>query len=205
MMQSESGGNHSSGGVMGHASTHEISRLLRSWSEGDALALDALVPLVYDELHQLAHHYMRREGRGHVLQTTAVIHEAFLRLTRSKPADWEDRTHFFGICARLMRQILVDFARSEQAQKRGGDAVRLGLEDAPRLSAELDTDLLALDEALTSLSRLDERKGRIVELRFFGGLSVEETAEVLKVSPDTVTRDWRLARAWLLKEMSDGR
>ncbi len=190
---------------MGNKSAHEITRLLRSWGEGDASALDALVPLVYDKLHQLAHHYMRREGEGHILQTTAVIHEAFLRLTRSRSTDWEDRTHFFGICARLMRQILVDFARREKAQKRGGDAFRLELEDARDLSAQRDIDLLALDEALTRLSRLDERKGRIVELRFFGGLTVDETAEVLRVSADTVTRDWRLARAWLLKEMSNGR
>jgi RNA polymerase sigma factor (TIGR02999 family) len=161
--------------------------------------------LVYDELHKLAHYYMRREGHGHVLQTTAIIHEAFLRLTPSKPKDCQDRTHFFGICARLMRQILVDFARSQGSQKRGGEMVWLEVEAAHDLSAERELDLLALDEALTSLSRIDARKGRTVELRFLGGLSVEETAEVLNVSPDTVTRDWRLARAWLLKEMSDGR
>lgn len=190
---------------MAGASAHEISRLLRCWSEGDASALDALVPLVYAELHKLAHHYMRQEDRGHILQTTAVIHEAFLRLVRSRSADWQDRAHFFGICARLMRQILVDFARSQGSRKRGGDTVRLELENAQDLSAERDIDLIALDEVLTSLSRLDARKGRIVELRFFGGLSVEETAALLKVSPDTVTRDWRLARAWILKEMSDGR
>ncbi len=188
---------------MTKASAQEISQMLHAWSEGDESALDALMPVVYEELHRLAHHYMRREGPGHILQTTAVIHEAFLRLTRSRPADWQDRTHFFGICARLMRQILVDFARGERSRKRGGEIVRLALEDAQQLSREQDIDLLALDEALTSLSRVDARKGRIVELRFFGGLSVEETAEVLKVSPDTVTRDWRLARAWLLKEMSD--
>lgn len=187
---------------MGSASEHEISQLLRSWGNGDASALDALVPLVYDELHRLAHHHMRREACGHLLQTTAIIHEAFLRLTRSKAANWEDRTHFYGICAKLMRQILVDFARSEQAQKRRGDVVRLDLGDTPDLSAERDINLLALDEALMSLTRLDERKGRIVELRFFGGLTVDETAEVLRVSSDTVTRDWRMARAWLLKEMS---
>ncbi len=190
---------------MTEATAHEISQLLRAWSEGNESALGALVPVVYDELHRLAHRYMGREGRGHILQTTAVIHEAFLRLTRSRPAEWQDRTHFFGICARLMRQILVDFARAERSRKRGGEMVRLALEDAQQVSTEQDVDLLALDEALTSLARVDARKGRIVELRFFGGLSVEETAEVLKVSPDTVTRDWRLARAWLLKEMSDGR
>jgi RNA polymerase sigma-70 factor (ECF subfamily) len=189
---------------MGSVSAHQISRLLRSWGEGDASALDALVPLVYDELHQLAHRYMRREGRGHILQTTAIVHEAFLRLARSRSPDCEDRARFFGICARLMRQILVDFARNERAQKRGGDVVRLELEDTPDLPVERDVDLLALDEALTSLSSVDERKGRIVELRFFGGLTVDETSEVLQVSSDTVTRDWRLARAWLLKEMSNG-
>ena len=189
---------------MAGASPHEISRLLRAWSAGDESALNSLAPLVYDELHKLAHHYMRREEKGHILQTTAVIHEAFLRLIRSKSADWQDRTHFFGICARLMRQILVDFARSEKSRKRGGEAVRLALEDAQGAAVSQDVDLLALDEALTRLSRVDARKGRTVELRFFGGLSVEETAEVMKVSPETVTRDWRLARAWLLKEMSDG-
>jgi RNA polymerase sigma factor (TIGR02999 family) len=190
---------------MPNASAHEISQLLRSWSEGDESALDALVPLVYDELHRLAHHYMRHEGHGHVLQTTAVIHEAFLRLTRSRPADWQDRTHFFGICARLMRQILVDFARGRRSQKRAGETVRLDLKEAQQPAVNQEVDLVALDDALTSLSRLDARKGRIVELRFFGGLSIEETAEALKVSPATVTRDWRLARAWLLKEMNDAR
>ena len=184
---------------------HEISRLLRSWSEGDETALDALVPLVYDELHRLAHHYMRHEGRDHVLQTTAVIHETFLRLIRSRQADWQDQAHFFGVCSRLMRQILVDFARGRQSQKRAGETVRLESEGPQRPAVKQEVDLIALDDALTSLSQMDARKGKIVELRFFGGLSVEETAEVLKVSPETVTRDWRLARAWLLKEMSDGR
>lgn len=188
---------------MTHASAHEISQLLRSWSEGDETALDALVPLVYDELHRLAHHYMRQEGRDHVLQTTAVIHEAFLRLTRSRPADLQDRAHFFGICSRLMRQILVDFARGRRSQKRTAETVKLDSKELRPPAAKQEVDLLALDDALTSLSRMDARKGKIVELRFFGGLSVEETAEVLKVSPETVTRDWRLARAWLLKEMSD--
>jgi len=188
---------------MGHESDHDISRLLRSWSEGDETALNELVPLVYDELHRLAHDYMRHEGRDHVLQTTAVIHEAFLRLSRSKPADWQDRAHFFGVCSRLMRQVLVDFARSRRSQKRAGEVVGLESKDLQRPAAEQEVDLVALDEALTSLSRMDARKGKIVELRFFGGFSVEETAEVLKISPETVTRDWRLARAWLLKEMSD--
>ncbi len=189
---------------MRDASAHEISRLLRSWGEGDAAALDALTPLVYGELHRLAHNYMRREGRGHILQTTAVIHEAFLRLNRSKPLGWEDRNHFFSICARLMRQILVDFARSKRAQKRGADVIRGELNDVPDLSMEWDINLVALDEALTSLSRVDGRRGRVVELRFFGGLTVGETAAVLGVSADTVKRDWRLARTWLLKEMSNG-
>jgi RNA polymerase sigma factor (TIGR02999 family) len=183
-------------------SAHDISQLLRSWSEGDQTALDTLVPLVYNELHRLAHHYMQHEGRDHVLQTTAVIHETFLRLTRSKPTDVQDRAHFFGICSRLMRQILVDFARNRQSQKRAGETVRLESEGRERPAVSRDIDLVALDDALTSLSRMDARKGKIVELRFFGGLSVEETAEVLKVSAETVTRDWRLARAWLLKEMN---
>jgi RNA polymerase sigma factor (TIGR02999 family) len=183
-------------------SAHDISQLLRSWSEGDQTALDALVPLVYDELHRLAHHYMRHEGRDHVLQTTAVVHETFLRLTRSRPMGLQDRAQFFGICSRLMRQILVDFARSRQSQKRAGEKVRLDSGVAEQPAVSRDVDLVALDDALTSLSRMDARKGKIVELRFFGGLSVEETAEVLKVSAETVTRDWRLARAWLLKEMN---
>ncbi len=190
---------------MNQTSDHDISRLLRSWSEGDETALAELVPLVYDELHRLAHYYMRHEGRDHVLQTTAVIHETFLRLTRSKPTDWQDRAHFFAICSRLMRQILVDFARGRRSQKRAGESVRLESKELQQPAVKQDIDLVALDDALTSLSRMDARKGKIVELRFFGGLSVEETAEVLKVSPETVTRDWRLARAWLLKEMSDGR
>jgi len=182
-------------------SAHDISQLLRSWSEGDQTALDTLVPLVYDELHRLAHHYMRHEKRDHVLQTTAVIHETFLRLTRSRPMDLQDRAHFFGICSRLMRQILVDFARSRQRQKRAGGTVPLESEGPEQPAVSRDIDLVALDDALTTLSRMDARKGKIVELRFFGGLSVEETAEVLKVSPETVARDWRLARAWLFKEM----
>ncbi len=190
---------------MTHPSAHDISQLLRSWSEGDQTALATLVPLVYDELHRLAHYYMRHEGRGHVLQTTAVIHETFLRLTRSRPADLQDRAHFFGICSRLMRQILVDFARNRQSRKRAGETVRLESMGLAEAAVSRDIDLVALDDALTSLSRMDARKGRIVELRFFGGLSVEETAEVLQVSPETVTRDWRFARAWLLKEMQAAR
>ena len=186
---------------MAGASPHEISRLLRAWSAGDETALHTLAPLVYDELHKLAHRYMRREEKGHILQTTAVIHEAFLRLIRSKSSDWQDRTHFFGICARLMRQILVDFARGERSKKRGGEAVWLTLEDVQGAAVSQDIDLLVLDEALTSLSRVDARKGRIVELRFFGGLSVEETAEVLKVAPITIMRDWNIAKLWLLREL----
>jgi len=190
---------------MTYPSAHDISQLLRSWSEGDQAALDTLVPLVYDELHRLAHHYMRHEGRDHVLQTTAVVHETFLRLTRSRPLDLQDRAHFFAICSRLMRQILVDFARSRQRQKRAGETVRLESDEQAQPVVSRDIDLVALDDALTSLSQMDARKGKIVELRFFGGLSVEETGEVLDVSPETVTRDWRLARAWLLKEMNSAR
>jgi RNA polymerase sigma-70 factor (ECF subfamily) len=190
---------------MTQPSADDISQLLRAWSEGDESALDVLVPLVYDELHRLAHHYMRHEGRGHLLQTTAVIHETFLRLVRSRPADLQDRAHFFAICSRLMRQILVDFARGRRSQKRAGETIRLESNELKQPAAKQDVDLVALDDALTALSRMDVRKARVVELRFFGGLSVEETAEVLEVSPETVTRDWRLARAWLLKEISDGR
>lgn len=188
---------------MTRPSANDISQLLRAWSEGDESALDTLVPLVYDELHRLAHYYMRRENPGHLLQTTAVIHEAFLRLVRSRPADLQDRSQFFAVCSRLMRQILVDFARGRQSRKRAGETVRLESNELKQPAAKQEVDLVALDDTLTSLSRVAPRKAKVVELRFFGGLSVEETAQVLQVSPETVTRDWRIARAWLLKEMSD--
>lgn len=182
----------------------EITDLLQSWSHGDRAAIEKLVPLVYDELHRLAQRYMSDERPDHTLQTTALVNEAFLRLVDSEHASWENRAHFFGACAQVMRRILVDWARSRQALKRGGDARALDLDEALAAAKEPGTDLLAVDDALKSLAELDARKGQVVEMRFFGGLSVRETAEVLKVSPETVQRDWKLAKSWLRCEMSRG-
>jgi RNA polymerase sigma factor (TIGR02999 family) len=181
---------------------HEVTQLLLAWSDGDQAALAKLTPLVYQELHRLAHGYMGREHPGHSLQTTALIHEAYLRLIEAPPIRWQNRAHFFAVAAQLMRHILVDFARARHHLKRGGDVQQVSLEEALVISQERDADLVALDDALNSLAAIDERKSRVVELRFFGGLSVEETAEVLKVSPGTVMRDWRLAKLWLLHELS---
>jgi RNA polymerase sigma-70 factor (ECF subfamily) len=182
---------------------HEITRLLRAWSEGDEAALEKLTPLVYEPLHRVARRYMAAERPDHTLQTTALIHEMYLRLVDAGQVNWNDRAHFFAICARLMRRILTDFARSRCYQKRGGGARHLPLDEALLVSAEPPSDIVALDDALKVLAEVDERKSRVVELRFFGGLSVEETAGVLKVSPETVMRDWRLAKAWLLRELSE--
>jgi RNA polymerase sigma factor (TIGR02999 family) len=176
--------------------------MLVAWSNGDKSALERLTPLVHDELHRLAHRYMNRERPGHMLQTTALVNEAFLRLVDSSRVRWQNRAHFFAVSAQLMRRILVDFARSRAFRKRGGDAVQVSLDEAIAISPLRAADLVALDEALNALSEIDERKSRVVELRFFGGLSIEETAEVLKVSPETVMRDWRLAKVWLLRELS---
>ena len=181
----------------------EITRLLKAWSEGNDEALEKLTPLVYQELHRVARRYMAAERPDHTLQTTALIHEVYLRLVDARDVNWNDRAHFFAVCAQLMRRILIDFARSRHYQKRGGGARRLPLDEAPLVSAEPPADIMALDDALKTLARVDERKSRVVELRFFGGLSVEETAEVLKVSPETVMRDWKLAKAWLLRELSE--
>jgi RNA polymerase sigma-70 factor (ECF subfamily) len=176
----------------------EISLLLRAWRSGDRTAVDRLLPLVYDELHRMAHQYMLRERAGHTLQTTAVVNEAYLRLVDAKEIEWQDRAHFFAISANLMRRILVDFARSRGSQKRSGKMKRVFL-DAERLASDVpDPDLVKLDEALGALADFDPRKAKVVELRFFGGLSVEEIAEVLEVSPDTVKRDWRMAKVWLI-------
>ena len=160
------------------------------------------MPLVYDELHRLAHRYMDRERPGHTLQTSALVNEAFVRLVDQKDVHWQNRAHFFGIAAQMMRRILVDHARSRQYAKRGGDARHVSLDEVTIVSAERAADVVALDDALTSLAAIDPRKSRIVELRFFGGLSIEETAEVLAVSPGTVMRDWTLAKAWLRREMT---
>ena len=181
---------------------HQVTRLLQEWSEGDETALAKLMPLVHDELHQLAHQHMRRENAGHVLQTSALINEAYLRLVDQPQIRWQSRAHFFGIAARLMRHILVDDARKRNAAKRGGSFIQVPLDEASTLIQEQAANVSALDDALQRLEAIDERQGKIVELRFFGGLSIEETAEVLKVSPGTVMRDWTFARAWLRNEMS---
>jgi RNA polymerase sigma factor (TIGR02999 family) len=176
--------------------------LLIAWSGGDSSALDALIPLVHGELLRLARRQMKREREGHTLQTTALVNEAYLRLVDLSRIRWQDRAHFFAMSARLMRRILVDHARSRRYLKRGGGAVRVSFDEALAVSRESAADLVALDDALQSLARIDPRKGQVVELRYFGGLSVDETAEVLHVSPETVMRDWRLSKAWLLREVS---
>jgi RNA polymerase sigma factor (TIGR02999 family) len=182
---------------------HEVTKLLRKWSEGDQTALDKLTPLVYEELRRMAHHHMRHENPGHVLQTSALINEAYLRLVDQRGILWESRSHFFGIAARLMRRILVDDARRRQVLKRGGAYIQVSLEAALSASQEQAANLVALDEALKSLELRDKRQSQIVELRFFGGLSIEETAEILRVSPGTIMRDWAFARAWLKSEMTN--
>lgn len=183
-------------------SPKEITRLLIAWSDGDQAALEDLTPLVYEELHRLAHHFMSRERSDHTLQTTALVNEAYVRLIDWKNVRWQNRAHFFAVSAQLMRRILVDFARSRGYQKRGGGTLQLTLADANHVSDEKGTDMVALDVALNSLAELDPRQSKVVELRFFGGLSIDEVAEVLKVSEGTVRRDWRLARAWLRREMT---
>ena len=187
---------------MAAISPREITQLLLAWSSGEQNALQKLAPLVYAELHRLAHHYMAGERPGHTLQPTALVNEAYLRLIDSSHVRWQNRAHFFAISAQLMRRILVDFARSRGYYKRGGKARRISLDEAPPIASERSADLVALDEAMSALAAFDDRKSRVVELRYFGGLSVEETAEVLKVSPETVMRDWRLAKVWLQRELS---
>jgi RNA polymerase sigma-70 factor (ECF subfamily) len=182
-------------------SSHQITELLVAWSEGDRTALEELTPLVHAELRRLAHRYMGGERAGHTLQTTALVNEAYLRLIDWKNVHWQNRAHFFGVSAQLMRRILVDYARDRQYLKRGGGALQVSLSEASAFSMERSSDLVALDEALTALSKVDRRKEQVVELRFFGGLSVEETAAVLQVSAETVMRDWRLAKVWLLREL----
>ena len=186
------------------SSTHEVTQLLKAWSVGDEAALEKLTPLVYRQLHNIARRYMAGERPGHMLQTTALVNEAYLRLVDSGKVNWQDRAHFFAVSAQLMRRILIDFARSRGYLKRGGAVPHISLEEAPSVCNEPDVNLLALDDALKALSAVDERKSKVVELKFFGGLSVEETAEVLRVSSDTVVRDWQLAKLWLLRELSRG-
>jgi RNA polymerase sigma-70 factor (ECF subfamily) len=180
----------------------DVSVLLRSWSDGDESALARLIPAVHAELHRLAHKYMAREQRGHPLQTTALINEAYLRLVQANQVRWRDRAHFFAVSASIMRRILIDVARTRQCEKRGGRAVVVPLDDVENLAAGVQPDLVALNDALTALGELDERKAKVVELRFFGGLNVEEAAEVLKISTETVSRDWSFARAWLRRKLA---
>jgi RNA polymerase sigma factor (TIGR02999 family) len=189
--------------AMGAASAHEVTGWLQAWGRGDDSALEKLVPLVYEELHRRARRLMGRERAGHSLQPTALIHEAYVRLVGSTPVDVKDRGHFYALAARLMRQILVDHARTRGRRKRGGGAVPVRFDDA-RMGPRPEVDFVRLDEALRALAETDERKGRVVEMRFFGGLSAEETASVLNVSPQTVLRDFRLAKAWLHRELTRG-
>ena len=179
-----------------------VTELLIGWSKGDKEALDSLVPLVYDELRRQASRYLRHERVGHTLQTTALIHEAYLRLVDQKNVHWQNRAHFFGIAAQLMRRILVDHARTKKRAKRGGSNIRVSFNDATQMAQGQDLDIVALDEALERLAEIDEQQSRIVELRFFSGLTVDETAEVLGISPATVKRDWSMAKAWLHREVS---
>lgn len=183
-----------------HTAT-QVTELLVRWRSGDEEALHALMPLVYDEMRHLAHRYLRRERPGHTLQSTALVHEAFMRLTGNAPPQWEDRTHFFGIMAHLMRQILVEYARSRNAGKRGGAAVKVTVGGAEEFARKPDLDVVALDDALKDLATIDPQQSRVVELRFFSGLSIEETAEVMGISASTVKRDWNTARAWLFREL----
>ena len=182
-------------------SSHNVTQMLRDWADGDKEALDKLIPVVYEELRRQAARYLRRERPDHTLQTAALIHETYLRLIDQQGVRWQNRAHFFGIAASLMRRILVDHARKDQALKRGGSAVKLPLDEAAVATSGRDMNLVALDEALTKLAAIDARKSRIVELKYFSGLTTEEVAEVLRVSPATVRHDWSLAKAWLRREI----
>jgi len=187
---------------MGASSPHEVTELLRAWRSGNEDALQQLIPIVYPELHRVARRFMARERTEHTLQTTALVNEVYLRLVQLQDAAWENRSHFFALCARLMRNILTDLARSRHYQKRGGNATHLRVDEALTLAQQRPADIVALDDALKALSAVDARKVQVVELRFFGGLSVEQTAEALQVSPETVMRDWRLAKTWLWRELN---
>jgi len=189
---------------MAAPSPQDLTQLLVAWSNGEQDALDQLIPLVYSELHRLAHRHMAREGQGHPLQTTALVHEAYERLVNMKDVSWQNRAHFFAVSAQLMRRILVDYARSRRYKKRGGEWRHVPLNEAVAVFPDRRTDIVALDDALHALAEIDPRKARVVEMRFFGGLSIKETAEVLDVSQDTVLRDWRLAKVWLLRQLSEG-
>ena len=190
---------------MESAATDDFTGLLLAWAQGDERALQKLIPAVYQELRQLARHYMRRERAGHTLQATALVHEVYEKLIETPRVRWQDRAHFLAVCAQLMRRVLVDHARSRRYIKRGGGIELVGLDEALTVSCDRRKDLMAIDEALITLAGVDHRKAQVVELRFFGGLTFEEAAEVLKVSPDTVKRDWKVAKVWLLRELSGGR
>lgn len=185
-------------------SSKQVTELLVRWRGGDRAALDALMPLVYDELRRLARHYLQRERCDHTLQSTALVHEAYARLVGQDLPQWQNRAHFFGVAAHLMRQILVDHARNRKAAKRGGEACRVTLDDAASLARPVDVDVIALDEALKHLAKIDPQQSRVVELRFFAGLSIEDTSEVLGISASTVNRDWNTARVWLYRELARG-
>jgi RNA polymerase sigma factor (TIGR02999 family) len=186
---------------MGAPSTNEVTERLIAWSAGDRAAFDHLLPIVYQELRRMAGAYLRQENPGHTLQPTALVHETWLRLIDQTRVNWRNRAQFFGVAAQMMRRILVDHAKAKHREKRGGDAVKLSLDDVVNLSQERVTDLLALNDALDDLSRIDGRKSRVIELRYFGGFSVEETAQILEVSPETVIRDWKMAKAWLYQQI----
>jgi RNA polymerase sigma factor (TIGR02999 family) len=189
---------------MTQPSGHQVTQLLVEWSNGDKAALDKLMPLIHEELRRLAHYYMSRERGGHTLQTTALVNEAYLRLVNRKNVHWQNRAHFFAIAAQLMRSILVDHARSHAYAKRGGGARKIELDEAMLVSQERAAEVVALDDALKGLAEIDPQQSRIVELRFFGGLTIEEVAEVLHLSPATIKREWTTARAWLYHELSKG-
>ncbi|MBS1807889.1 MAG: sigma-70 family RNA polymerase sigma factor [Acidobacteria bacterium] len=182
--------------------SHDVTHLLLDWNKGQQDALEQLMPLVYDELRHIAGRYLRKERPDHTLQTTALVHEAYIRLIDQNQANWQNRAQFFGVAAQMMRRILVDHARGHQADKRGGGAAKLSLDEAIEIADQREVDLIALDDALTNLAALDEQQSRIVELRYFGGLTVEEVAEVLKLSPATIKREWSMAKAWLHRELS---
>jgi RNA polymerase sigma factor (TIGR02999 family) len=186
---------------MTRSSTHEVTELLIEWSNGNKTALDKLMPLIHEELRRLAHHYMSHERPGHTLQTTALVNEAYLRLVNRKSVHWQNRAHFFAIAATLMRSILVDHARSHAYAKRGGDARKITIDEAMIVSKERAAEVVALDDVLKQLANFDPQQSRIVELRFFGGLTIDETAEVLALSPATIKREWSTARAWLYREL----
>jgi RNA polymerase sigma factor (TIGR02999 family) len=197
---SEDRPNDRSGGER-EAQTRDVTQLLRAWSEGDQLALEKLTPLVYQELHRRAHWQMAQERSGQILQTTAIVNEIYVQLIDLRGVSWRDRAHFFALSSRLIRRVLIDAARSKASLKRGAGSPHVALDENLLVSTQPPADVVALDEALTALGGIDQRKSQVVELRFFGGLSIEETAEVLKVSPETVKRDWRLAKAWLRREL----